>query len=201
FDTLTLATGPATQAILTAARAGGMNLRSVDDAHVGISLDETTAATDIEALLKVFAQDQHAASYDAAHAARTGGIPAALARQSPYLLHPVFNTHHTEHEMLRYLRRLADKDLALDRGMIPLGSCTMKLNATSELIPISWPEFANIHPFAPEDQTRGYREMIQELEAMLCAVTGYKAVSLQPNAGSQGEYAGLQIIRAYHDSN
>ena len=124
----------------------------------------------------------------------------ALERTSDYLTHPVFNRHHSEHEMLRYLRSLADKDLALDRTMIPLGSCTMKLNATSEMMPVTWPEFAQIHPFAPAEQTVGYRTMIDQLEQMLVACTGYAAVSLQPNAGSQGEYAGLLIIHAYHES-
>jgi glycine dehydrogenase len=127
-------------------------------------------------------------------------FPAQLARTSDYLTHPTFHRYHAEHEMLRYLRSLADKDLALDRTMIPLGSCTMKLNATSEMIPVTWPEFSNIHPFAPDAQTVGYREMIGQLEDMLCALTGYAAVSLQPNAGSQGEYAGLLVIKAYHES-
>jgi glycine dehydrogenase len=128
------------------------------------------------------------------------GIPGALARTSAFLTHPVFNRYHSEHEMLRYLRRLADKDLALDRTMIPLGSCTMKLNATAEMIPITWQEFGNLHPFAPADQAEGYRELIGQLEQMLVQATGYAAVSLQPNAGSQGEYAGLLIIRAFHAS-
>ena len=129
---------------------------------------------------------------------RRGRDPARCARTTPFLTHPVFNAHHTEHEMLRYMRSLADKDLALDRTMIPLGSCTMKLNATSEMIPVTWPEFANIHPFAPADQTAGYRQLIAELEKMLAECTGYDAVSLQPNSGAQGEYAGLLAIRAYH---
>ena len=128
------------------------------------------------------------------------GWPAALNRTSAYLTHPIFNQHHSEHEMLRYLRDLADKDLALDRTMIPLGSCTMKLNAVSEMLPVSWPEFSHMHPYAPAEQTVGYREMVAELEEMLVACTGYAAVSLQPNAGSQGEYAGLLIIQAYHAS-
>ncbi|OXH81081.1 hypothetical protein CA831_41135, partial [Burkholderia multivorans] len=121
-------------------------------------------------------------------------LPASLVRTSAYLTHHVFNRHHSETEMLRYLRSLSDKDLALDRSMIPLGSCTMKLNATSEMLPVTWPEFGRIHPFAPAEQTVGYREMIDQLEQMLVAATGYAAVSLQPNAGSQGEYAGLLII-------
>src|SRR5690606_16026185 len=123
---------------------------------------------------------------------------AGLLRESKFMQHPVFNSHHSEHEMLRYMRSLADKDLAMDRTMIPLGSCTMKLNATAEMIPVTWPEFANIHPLAPADQAEGYRQLIDELEAMLAELTGYDRVSLQPNSGAQGEYAGLLAIRAYH---
>ncbi|MBO4122005.1 aminomethyl-transferring glycine dehydrogenase [Cupriavidus gilardii] len=200
FDTLTIETGAATEAIHAAAAARRINLRRAGAAHVGISLDETTTRDDVVALWEVFAQGKPVPAFDAIEAAAADGYPAELSRQSAYLTHPVFNTHHAEHEMLRYLRMLADKDLALDRTMIPLGSCTMKLNATSEMIPVTWPEFSSIHPFAPDDQTVGYREMIGQLEAMLCAATGYAAVSLQPNAGSQGEYAGLQIIHAYHAS-
>ncbi len=200
FDTLTIETGAATEAIHAAAAARRVNLRRAGAAHVGISLDETTTRDDVIALWEIFAQGKPVPAFDAVEAATDDGYPAALSRQSAYLTHPVFNTHHAEHEMLRYLRMLADKDLALDRTMIPLGSCTMKLNATSEMIPVTWPEFSSIHPFAPDEQTVGYREMIGQLEAMLCAATGYAAVSLQPNAGSQGEYAGLQIIHAYHAS-
>ncbi len=200
FDTLTIETGAATEAIHAAAAARRLNLRRAGATHVGISLDETTTRDDVVALWEIFAQGKQVPAFDVLEAAADDGYPAALSRQSAYLTHPVFNTHHAEHEMLRYLRMLADKDLALDRTMIPLGSCTMKLNATSEMIPVTWPEFSSIHPFAPDDQTVGYREMIAQLEAMLCAATGYAAVSLQPNAGSQGEYAGLQIIHAYHAS-
>ena len=200
FDTLTIETGAATEAIHAAAAARRINLRRAGATHVGISLDETTTRDDVVALWEIFAQGKPVPAFDALEAAADDGYPAALSRQSAYLTHPVFNTHHAEHEMLRYLRMLADKDLALDRTMIPLGSCTMKLNATSEMIPVTWPEFSSIHPFAPDEQTVGYREMIAQLEAMLCAATGYAAVSLQPNAGSQGEYAGLQIIHAYHAS-
>ena len=195
FDTLTVVTDRAA-AIHTAAVEHGVNLRKVDNGHVGISLDETTTREDIALLCKIFgvdaAPDFEAIGEDA--------FPAQLARTSDYLTHPTFHRYHAEHEMLRYLRSLADKDLALDRTMIPLGSCTMKLNATSEMIPVTWPEFSNIHPFAPDAQTVGYREMIGQLEDMLCALTGYAAVSLQPNAGSQGEYAGLLVIKAYHES-
>jgi glycine dehydrogenase len=203
FDTLTIATAN-TEQLHASALEHGVNLRRVDASHVGLSLDETTTREDLALLWKVFAHGLGAVpampELDAVEASLQEAFPAALARQSAYLSHPVFNTHHAEHEMLRYLRGLADKDLALDRTMIPLGSCTMKLNATSEMIPVTWPEFSNIHPFAPDAQTVGYREMIAELEAMLCALTGYAAVSLQPNAGSQGEYAGLLVIQAYHQS-
>jgi glycine dehydrogenase len=202
FDTLTVVVEGADQ-IHRIANEHGVNLRRIDAQRVGLSLDETTTRDDIAAVLAIFAKaagkdagfDIDALDQDAADA-----FPAALARSSAYLTHPTFHRYHAEHEMLRYLRALADKDLALDRTMIPLGSCTMKLNATSEMIPVTWPEFSTIHPFAPDEQTVGYREMIAQLEAMLCAVTGYAGVSLQPNAGSQGEYAGLLIIQKYHQS-
>ncbi|QGZ62726.1 aminomethyl-transferring glycine dehydrogenase [Paraburkholderia acidisoli] len=207
FDTLTFDTGARTQALHDAALARGMNLRHVSDTQVGVTVDETTTRADLADLLAVFAQAAFASeapALDALDAALAAGkeatFPAALARESAYLTHPVFNRHHSETEMLRYLRSLSDKDLALDRSMIPLGSCTMKLNATSEMLPVTWPEFGRIHPFAPAEQTVGYREMIDQLEQMLVAATGYAAVSLQPNAGSQGEYAGLLIIQAYHAS-
>lgn len=201
FDTLTVKTDQ-TAALHQAAQAAGINLRQIDANHVGLSLDETTSRDDLLALCKVFAQGGKSVPDSAAIealAAQVGdGFNADLHRSSAYLTHPTFNRYHCEHEMLRYLRQLADKDLALDRSMIPLGSCTMKLNASSEMIPVTWPEFSSIHPFAPEHQTVGYREMIAQLEQMLCALTGYAAVSLQPNAGSQGEYAGLLVIQAYH---
>src|SRR5688572_3268508 len=167
---------------------------------IGISLDETTTRADVIALWQLLGVG--GADIDALDreidAALENAIPAALRRTTPFLTHPVFNAHHSEHEMLRYMRSLADKDLALDRTMIPLGSCTMKLNATSEMIPVTWPEFADIHPLAPAEQTAGYRQLITELERMLAECTGYDAVSLQPNSGAQGEYAGLLAIRAYH---
>ncbi|TLP63334.1 MULTISPECIES: aminomethyl-transferring glycine dehydrogenase [Pseudomonas] len=198
FDTLTLATGAATASLHAKARAQGINLRQIDATHLGLSLDETSSQADVETLWALFAD----ATPDFADlaAATCVQLPAALQRQSAILQHPVFNRYHSETELMRYLRRLADKDLALDRSMIPLGSCTMKLNAASEMIPVTWAEFGNLHPFAPAAQSQGYLQMTQELEAMLCAATGYDAVSLQPNAGSQGEYAGLLAIRAYHRS-
>jgi glycine dehydrogenase len=203
FDTLTVKTGNAA-ALHAAAEANGVNLRKIDANHVGVSLDETITREDIATLWTVFATGipnaPAAPDFDSVEAGVNNSFPEALARSSAYLTHPVFNRYHSETEMLRYLRSLADKDLALDRTMIPLGSCTMKLNATSEMIPVTWPEFSSIHPFAPNEQTVGYREMIAQLEEMLCAVTGYAAVSLQPNAGSQGEYAGLLVIQKYHQS-
>jgi len=200
FDTLTVATGERTAEILANA-SGEANLRRIDATHLGISLDETTTRADVQHLWKLLAPDAMSTpDFGEVEAAVDDAYPAALRRSSAFLQHPTFNSHHSETEMLRYLRRLADRDIALDRAMIPLGSCTMKLNATAEMIPVTWREFAHLHPFAPADQTAGYRQMIEELERMLCAVTGYAAVSLQPNAGSQGEYAGLLVIRAYHAS-
>ena len=204
FDTLTIDCGAATAAVFERAADAGMNLRRYPewgDTMLGIALDETTTRADITALWRAFAKDGQALPDVAAFERGIAPlIPDGLRRTTPYLTHPVFNRHHSETGMLRYLRGLADKDLALDRSMIPLGSCTMKLNATSEMIPITWPEFADIHPFAPADQRAGYEELRQQLEGWLCEATGYAGVSLQPNAGSQGEYAGLLAIRAWHDS-
>jgi glycine cleavage system P protein (glycine dehydrogenase) len=201
FDTLQIDTGENTVAIHQAARQAGVNLRQVDDRHVGLSLDETTGVADIELLWQIFALKQPIAfSANEFFNNDAMAMPATLLRTDRVLQHPVFNSYHSETEMLRYLRRLSDKDIALDRAMIPLGSCTMKLNATSEMIPVSWPEFNAIHPFAPQEQTAGYRQLTEGLEHMLCEVTGYDQISLQPNAGSQGEYAGLMAIRAYHRS-
>lgn len=198
FDTLTLATGARTAELHAKARARGINLREIDDQRLGLSLDETTTQAHVEELWALFSDSQAMPAFDALAGTAASRLPAALLRQSPILSHPVFNRYHSETELMRYMRKLADKDLALDRSMIPLGSCTMKLNAASEMIPITWAEFGNLHPFAPAEQSQGYQQLTQELEAMLCAATGYDAVSLQPNAGSQGEYAGLLAIRAYH---
>jgi glycine dehydrogenase len=204
FDTLTVTTGDATEAVLQRARDGGMNLRAFPQwggALVGISLDETTTREDITALWQVFAAPGQALpSFEAFEKGIELLIPPALRRSSDFLTHPVFNTHHSETQMLRYLRGLSDKDLALDRTMIPLGSCTMKLNATSEMIPVTWPEFAHIHPFAPAEQKAGYQALADQLVGWLCQATGYAGISLQPNAGSQGEYAGLLAIRGWHRS-
>lgn len=198
FDTLTLATGARTAELHAKARARGINLREIDDQRLGLSLDETTTQAHVEELWALFSDSQAMPAFDALAGTAASRLLAALLRQSPILSHPVFNRYHSEIELMRYMRKLADKDLALDRSMIPLGSCTMKLNAASEMIPITWAEFGNLHPFAPAEQSQGYQQLTQELEAMLCAATGYDAVSLQPNAGSQGEYAGLLAIRAYH---
>ncbi|WP_278442935.1 aminomethyl-transferring glycine dehydrogenase [Pseudomonas oryzihabitans] len=200
FDTLTLVFGARTAALHEAARARGYNLREVSAEALGVSLDETSTLADVQALLEILADGKPAPLVAELGDAQGVEVPAALQRQSAFLTHPVFASHRSETELMRYLRKLADKDLALDRTMIPLGSCTMKLNAASEMIPVTWAEFGAIHPFAPADQAEGYAQLTTELEAMLCAATGYDAVSLQPNAGSQGEYAGLLAIRAYHAS-
>jgi glycine dehydrogenase len=201
FDTLTIDLGDRAAAVHAAASSHGVNLRHIDATHIGISCDETTTRDDVKLLWRIFSPGgAQAPDFDRLEAKIDDAYPEGLRRRSPFLSHPTFNRYHSETEMLRYLRRLADKDIALDRAMIPLGSCTMKLNATAEMIPITWREFAHMHPFAPADQTEGYREMIEGLAKMLCAATGYAAVSLQPNAGSQGEYAGLLIIRAHHAS-
>ncbi|GAB3358152.1 aminomethyl-transferring glycine dehydrogenase [Lysobacter tyrosinilyticus] len=197
FDTLHV-TGIDAAAAHAKAKAARINLRAIDASSVSISLDETTTRDDVVAVAALFGAT---ADIDALDAATSDAIPAGLKRTSAFLTHPVFNTHHSEHELLRYMRALADKDLAMDRTMIPLGSCTMKLNATAEMIPVTWPEFGNLHPLAPADQAQGYKELIDGLEAMLVECTGYDAVSLQPNSGAQGEYAGLLAIRAYHRAN
>ncbi|WP_259758686.1 aminomethyl-transferring glycine dehydrogenase [Pseudomonas sp. GCEP-101] len=201
FDTLTLDVGAQQQAIIERARAARVNLRIVGEDRLGVSLDETTSADTLASLFDILLGAGHGldvAQLDAGKVA--DGIPAALQRSSGYLSHPVFNRHHSETEMLRYLRQLEGKDLALNQAMIPLGSCTMKLNATSEMIPITWPEFASLHPFVPREQAEGYRLMIEELERWLCAITGFDAICMQPNSGAQGEYAGLLAIRKYHES-
>ena len=201
FDSLTVKSGDDTAQVLERAAAANVNLRHRLQQHLGISLDETTTRADIETLWALFVpQGTPMPRFDALAATAAPRIPKALRRSSAFLTHPVFNTHRSETSMLRYIRSLSDKDLALDRSMIPLGSCTMKLNATSEMIPITWPEFANIHPFAPAEQLRGYAELDQQLRDWLCEATGYAGISLQPNAGSQGEYAGLLAIKAFHDS-
>ncbi len=199
FDTISLKTGDRTDALIARAHSMGVNLRKAWGEYICIALDETTTRADIELLWTIFANEGATLpSIEALDTTAPSLIPAELARTSAFLTHPVFNTYHSEHELLRYLRTLADKDLAMDRTMIPLGSCTMKLNATAEMIPVTWPEFGNVHPYAPADQAQGYQELIGGLEAMLVELTGYDAVSLQPNSGAQGEYAGLLTIRAYH---
>ena len=199
FDTVSVKTADRTEALLVRAHASGYNLRRVNAMTLGISLDETTTRADLEALWGVFAAPGQALPQVAsAEAGIDTLLPSTLRRHSAYLTHPVFNSYHSETGMLRYIRALSDKDLALDRSMIPLGSCTMKLNATSEMIPITWPAFAQPHPFAPADQLEGYRLLDEQLREWLCQATGYAGISLQPNAGSQGEYAGLLAIMAYH---
>jgi glycine dehydrogenase len=202
FDTVLARVPGRAEKVLRAARGRGINLRLVDPDTVGVSTDEVTLRSNVEDVWASFGIS--GVDIDELDAQIVGsgdlGVPDSLVRTSPFLSHPVFHSHRSETEMLRYLRRLQDKDVALDRSMIPLGSCTMKLNATTEMEAISWPEFSNIHPFAPLEQAQGYLEMIDQLEEWLVAITGYDAVSLQPNAGSQGEFSGLLAIRAYHDS-
>lgn len=193
LDTITVPAADV-EATLQAARDAGYNLRRVDADHVGIAFDETTTAADVDAVLGVFGAVRADGDVPV-------GIPSEMRRTTPVLEHPVFDQFHTETEMMRLLRNLADKDIALDRSMIPLGSCTMKLNAAAEMASVTWPEFAGLHPFVPQDQAAGSRRLIADLEAWLADITGYDAVSLQPNAGSQGEYAGLLAIRSYHLAN
>ena len=196
FDTVTVRSESHTQEIFSIAQDQLMNLRMLDENHLSISLDETTTDQEIENITKLFKvlpkNEKTILSF---------GLPVDVQRSSEYLTHPVFHLYRTETEMMRYIRKLCDKDIALDRAMIPLGSCTMKLNGTSGMIPIGWEEFSNIHPYAPHDQTAGYKILIDDLETMLSNITGYSAISLQPNAGSQGEYAGLLAIDAFHRSN
>jgi len=201
FDTLLIDSGNQTATIHQAAAAAGVNLRQVDKNHVGVSLDETTQGSDLELLWQVFAFGKKVDfTVEELDRDEATVIPANMLRTDAILRHSVFNAYHSETDMLRYIRSLADKDIALDRAMIPLGSCTMKLNASSEMLPLSWPEFSAIHPFAPPEQATGYRALTDSLQKMLCQITGYDEVSLQPNAGSQGEYAGLLAINAYHQS-
>jgi glycine dehydrogenase len=198
FDTLAVETGgPLGRKLVKAALKRGINLRTIDKKRIGIALDETTSDADVRELAAVFALGPATApaiGFDGT------ALPEGLLRTSPYLTHPVFSQHRSETEMLRYIRRLEARDLSLTAAMIPLGSCTMKLNATSEMVPVSWPEFAGLHPFAPADQARGYARLFADLETWLAEITGFHAISLQPNAGSQGEYAGLLVIRAWHRS-
>ena len=200
FDTVSFKTDGATDTIAARAVQMGANLRKAWDVYLCVSLDETSTRADVELLWSIFGDGKQLPDFAALEGSAPALIPAALRRTSAFMTHPVFNTHHSETAMLRYIRQLSDKDLALDRSMIPLGSCTMKLNATSEMIPITWPEFGNVHPFAPADQQAGYAELDQQLRAWLSSITGYADVSLQPNAGSQGEYAGLLAIKAWQEA-
>ena len=196
FDTVTIHTESKTKEVFSTAQQQMINIRMLDENYISISLDETTSDQEVQSITKLFKdiakKDKVVSSY---------GLPSDIIRSSKYLTHPVFHLYRTETEMLRYIRKLCDKDIALDRAMIPLGSCTMKLNAASEMIPVGWEEFSNIHPYVPEDQVAGYKTLIEDLEIKLSEITGYAAVSLQPNAGSQGEYAGLLAIDAFHRSN
>jgi glycine dehydrogenase len=196
FDTVTVNVGKARDEIMARAHAEKVNLR-LADGTVGIALDETTTPAIVEAAWRAFGGKL---SYAEVESGASDALPASLRRESAFLTHPVFHAHRSETELLRYMRKLSDRDLALDRAMIPLGSCTMKLNATTEMIPLTWPEFSDLHPFAPRQQASGYHELFARLEKWLCDITGYDAISLQPNSGAQGEYAGLLAIRGYHTS-
>ncbi|MEO7085225.1 MAG: aminomethyl-transferring glycine dehydrogenase [Gemmatimonadaceae bacterium] len=201
FDTLSIDTGDrASSDIVAAALARGINVRAAGDARVIVALDETVTPADVDELLAVFAGDKPAPTCASLASQVDVRYDERFSRTTPFLTHPVFNSYHSETEMLRYLKRLESKDLSLTTSMIPLGSCTMKLNATAEMFPVTWPEFGKLHPFAPVDQAKGYREMFNRLEAALAEITGFAAVSLQPNAGSQGEYTGLLVIHEYHQS-
>lgn len=201
FDTITISTGELTNHIRDLSLKKGMNFRYIDSETTAISLDETTTLEEVKLIIEIFCNvfGTNLDNVVDEFGEEEQRYPSSLIRYSKYLTHPIFNTYHSETSMLRYLRILSDKDLALDRSMIPLGSCTMKLNATAEMMPISWPDFANIHPFAPDEQVIGYHQLIDDLEKMLASCTGYEGVSLQPNAGSQGEYAGLLIIKAFYE--
>ncbi|WP_455294890.1 aminomethyl-transferring glycine dehydrogenase [Vibrio parahaemolyticus] len=200
FDTITINTGEKTQDLYTKALAADINLRALPG-KLGISLDETTTAADVEALFAVFGVKEDVTALSTEIAGNEfAAIPEALRRTSEYLTHPVFNTYHSETQMMRYLKQLENKDFSLTHGMIPLGSCTMKLNAAAEMIPITWPEFGSIHPFAPAEQAAGYAALAKDLKEKLCEITGYDAFSLQPNSGASGEYAGLIAIQRYHES-
>ncbi|ASZ49754.1 aminomethyl-transferring glycine dehydrogenase [Vibrio parahaemolyticus] len=200
FDTITINTGEKTQDLYTKALAADINLRALPG-KLGISLDETTTVADVEALFAVFGVKEDVTALSTEIAGNEfAAIPEALRRTSEYLTHPVFNTYHSETQMMRYLKQLENKDFSLTHGMIPLGSCTMKLNAAAEMIPITWPEFGSIHPFAPAEQAAGYAALAKDLKEKLCEITGYDAFSLQPNSGASGEYAGLIAIQRYHES-
>ncbi|TOK64108.1 aminomethyl-transferring glycine dehydrogenase [Vibrio parahaemolyticus] len=200
FDTITINTGEKTQDLYTKALAADINLRKLNG-KLGISLDETTTVADVEALFAVFGVKEDVTALSTEIAGNEfAAIPEALRRTSEYLTHPVFNTYHSETQMMRYLKQLENKDFSLTHGMIPLGSCTMKLNAAAEMIPITWPEFGSIHPFAPAEQAAGYAALAKDLKEKLCEITGYDAFSLQPNSGASGEYAGLIAIQRYHES-
>jgi glycine dehydrogenase len=202
FDTLrVVAAADSVTAIRKVAEASGLNFRYASDTEIGISLDETATLADLASIIEVFASIERKAGAVTLENDEGGPRwPDALIRKTPYLTHPVFNSHRSESEMMRYIRSLERKDIGLDTSMIPLGSCTMKLNAASEMYPVSWEEFSRIHPFAPADQAEGYRQITEELEQALCEITGFAAVSLQPNSGAQGEFAGLLVMRAYHQS-
>src|SRR4026209_501021 len=199
FDTLRLELPSGTEALRRAALDAGLNFRYIDERAVGISLNETVTTGDVQDIVKVFAKALGKSARAIAWNDLGSWIPDPRSRRtSTFMTHPVFNTHRSETQMMRYIRSLERKDIGLDTSMIPLGSCTMKLNAATEMLPVTWEHFSRVHPFAPIDQAQGYAQIVRELEEVLCAITGFAAVSLQPNSGAQGELTGLMVIRAYH---
>ena len=199
FDTLTLQVKDI-DAVRKKAEAAKINFRYFDDGKIGIALDETTAYEDLSDIINVVNLVEGSVAFDIQEEELLNNIPATLRRASEFMTHPTFNSYHSETLMMRYIKSLEQKDLSLNTSMISLGSCTMKLNAASEMIPLSWSHWSRIHPFAPEQQTQGYLEIVHDLEKYLCEITGFSACSLQPNSGASGEYAGLLAIRAYHES-
>ena len=201
FDTVTLEV-PSAASLHKAAADASINLRRIDDKRVGVTFDESVTPQDLVKLINVFASASGKPTLAVAdlEEPKQSAIPANLQRKSEILPHPVFNKHHSETEMLRYINHLSSKDLSLVHSMIALGSCTMKLNSTSSMIPLTWPEFGGVHPFVPFEQVKGYQTIISELEDYLCKITGFHSASLQPNSGAAGEFAGLSVIRAYHES-
>ena len=200
FDTLRVEVPSGVEAVRTRAIAAGINLRYIDAHTVGIALNETVSVPDVRDILSVFAGTPFIGDLPHPGAVPGHDHPSSLRRTSAFMTHPVFSAHRSETQMMRYIRSLERKDIGLDTSMIPLGSCTMKLNAASEMLPVTWPQFGRMHPFAPADQAQGYAEIVSDLEAALCEITGFAAVSLQPNSGAQGEYAGLMVVRAHHQA-
>ena len=200
FDTVTITPKQGADKFVAEALAVGVNVRKLDSTRISISLDETVTVDDVRVLVRLLHPDMSDDSFLKAFEAKASIIPASLVRTTPFLTHEIFNSFHTEHEIVRYCKMLENKDVSLVHTMIPLGSCTMKLNSATEMLPLTWPELANIHPFAPKDQAAGYYQLFQEMERYLCEITGYDAFTMQPNSGANGEYCGLMAIRGFHKS-